>query len=582
MMNSIYGFVFLFLGVSLSADTILSLRTASEIVAGEDALVAIEYEATAERDIQIRYMLEDSPWTSFGRATIRVESGERRVVAKVPVASDTPITGRKFKFAAAIVPVSGQIEDRLHASQQHNLKTVKGSEFFTLFPLEYKGGIRNPMKGFRPEANRMSFNKEYATVTRCYIRWNDIENSEADTIQMIKDYCNHKWLEFEDAGVKVIPRVYLDWNKEEGNEYWPEDMEVGDFTSKQFKARVTRLIHRLGECWDNDPRVAWIQVGIIGFWGEHHNPSPSEQIQKVIGDAFKSAFKNKMAIVRHPGEFLDYEMGIYWDSWAHIQQIEKSQQGAGIKVLNDATERWKTRPIEGEVAYDWGRFQEQPGDNPNDTLSDPIHRNFLIESVRDLHCSGLGWVANYDQSNAAASAGASEVQQAFGYRFEMLEFNASRRVNHGENLEIDFSVLNTGSAPFYENWPVELSLLDPRTHEVVVSSILRDIDIRKWMPGSHWSRDSNSYETPAEVNVSRARIPVPQSVPVGEYLLAISILDPAGNKPSVRFAIENYHKSGRHPLMRIGVGVTVKEGHVLASDSFDDLMDSPRLPYLME
>ena len=65
----------------------------------------------------------------------------------------------------------------------------------------------------------------------------------------------------------MIPRVYLDWDSATNNEYWPADLQSGDWTSQQFKDRVVRLIGRLGEVWDNDPRVAWVQTGIIGYWG---------------------------------------------------------------------------------------------------------------------------------------------------------------------------------------------------------------------------------------------------------------------------------------------------------------------------
>jgi hypothetical protein len=41
-------------------------------------------------------------------------------------------------------------------------------------------------------------------------------------------------------------------------------------------------------------------LAIIGFWGEHHNPSPDERMQKILGDAYTKAFKNKLVVVRHP------------------------------------------------------------------------------------------------------------------------------------------------------------------------------------------------------------------------------------------------------------------------------------------
>jgi lysophospholipase L1-like esterase len=110
----------------------------------------------------------------------------------------------------------------------------------------------------------------------------------------------------------------LDWNSRPGNEYWPADMKAGDYSSEQFKTRLRRLIQRLGQCWDNDPRVAWVQMGIIGCWGEHRSPSPTTEIQQLMGEEFTAAFHNKKVLVRHPWqEFTKYDFGGYWDSWAH-------------------------------------------------------------------------------------------------------------------------------------------------------------------------------------------------------------------------------------------------------------------------
>jgi hypothetical protein len=174
------------------------------------------------------------------------------------------------------------------------------------------------------------------------------------------DQQHGKWHE---VNLKVIPRVYLHWSRDT-QKYWPADMKADDYSSEQFKRRVLRLVARLGECWDNDPRVAFIQMGLIGKWGEHHSPDVSPEMQKLLGDAFTRAFPNKKVMVRHPWDFKDYGFGIYWDSFAHPGQMKS--HGAGIEKISPA---WKTAPIGGEVAYDWGNFKAQLGDKPDDTVT---------------------------------------------------------------------------------------------------------------------------------------------------------------------------------------------------------------------
>jgi len=443
-------------------------------------------------------------------------------------------------------------------------------------PTEYPGALRNPFKGFRPDTNPRAFKHEYATITRCYLKWNDLENDESDGIDKIREVCNRRWKDVEKHNIKVIPRVYLDWDKKTGNEYWPADMKTGDYSSEQFVRRAKRLIRRLGECWDEDPRVAWVQLAIIGFWGEHHNPSPDERMQKILGDAYTEAFKNKLVVVRHPWEFTDYEFGIHWDSWAHIQQYNK--HGKGIAELNERTGRWKIRPIEGEVAYDWGRYHEQPGSSPNDTLGDPEHRNWLINVIRELHCSGLGWVANYNPSDAKARAGAEEVQKAFGYRFVIDEVRYPAELATDKEFTVTFTVRNTGSAPFYYNWPVELSLLVGDSKVVAWKHKFDNVDIRKWLPGDKWNADRQAYEIAPQTHRVSGTFNLGGKSQPRQYILALAILDPAGMKPTVRFAIENYITGGYHPIGLVGVGKAPAKPELSPAD-FDDQARDPTLRY---
>lgn len=231
-----------------------------------------------------------------------------------------------------------------------------------------------------------------------------------------------------------------------------------------------------------------------------------------------------------------------------------NSHGAGLAGMTD---RWRTALIGGEAAYDWGNSCVQPGDSPTDTVADPTHRLPFIDSIRALHCTQLRWVADYDEGNRAARAGGEEVQRAFGYRFVVTEARFPRRIEPGSPFEVAFDVVNTGSAPFYEDWPVELSLLDPATGLLVWRAIFRDTRIRQWMPGEGWNATpgARAFSQAPQVNTVKETFTLERSVPQGEYLMALAVLDPAGNLPSLRFAIKNYLNGGRHPLGRVGVGV---------------------------
>ena len=389
-------------------------------------------------------------------------------------------------------------------------------------------------------------------------------------MERIIEVCNRKWSGVGDINVKIIPRVYLDWDSEPGNEYWPSDMDTWDYSSYEFEQRVTRLVKRLGKVWDEDPRIAWIQMGIIGYWGEHHHPSPSLRQQEMLGDLFTEAFKNKKVLVRQPfEEFLDYPFGWYWDSFAHWDQIGSQ----AVPMINNCPDRWKTVPIEGETAYNWGDYQIQPGDNPNVTLKDPVHREWLISYIRTLHCTALGWVADFDYYNPEVLAGAEEVQRAFGYRYLLKEVTYPARINADEPFSVSFKVENTGSAPFYYDWPVELRLLDPETRVTKWKQVFNYVDIRTWMPGDDWGNGIKAYRIEPEIVSNTDTFQVDGSLEKGEYILALAILDPGGMVPAVKLATRQYFEGGIHPVGFIGldtlVGSTVLDGVIFDNPAED-------------
>ena len=404
----------------------------------------------------------------------------------------------------------------------------------TLKPKEFEGALNNPLKGFRPGLNTAkSGNHPYSLVVREYIKWNEIERNENDSIEQIIKFCNQKWSGVANKNIKIIPRVYLDWDEIVGNEYWPKDMKTGDYTSEEFNQRLTRLVKRLGKVWDNDPRIAWIQMGIIGYWGEQHHPTPNLWQQKLLGDLFTEAFKNKKVLVRTPYEtFRDYSFGWYWDSFAHWNQITSQ----ATPMMANCPDRWKVSPIEGECAYNWGDYAIQPGDSPNVTLKDPQHRKWLINYIRKLHCTALGWVADFDLYNSQVLAGAEEVQKAFGYRYILKEVTYPGEIKNNQPFTVSFSVENTGSAPFYYDWPVELRLLDPDTHQVKWKRLFRNVDIRTWMPGENWNDNIQAYATIASIINNTDTFQIDSTVLKGKYILALSILDPAGMVPAIKFA----------------------------------------------
>jgi hypothetical protein len=463
-----------------------------------------------------------------------------------------------------------------------SLGTSVEDGWVTVIPAEFQGAINNPLKGFR------DYKKNgYGLVERLYIKWNDIEVGADDTVERIIAHTNKitetKGKRFEDLNVKLVPRVYLDWDGSTGKQHWPADLHTFDYDSPAFQERLRRLVAKLGQAWDDDPRVFAVQMGLIGYWGEHHNPAPTAEQRRLLVEAFQTAFKHKPVLVRHNDpEFMQAGFGIYYDTFATITREPPGgpKQQFPWQATHVYRDIWKRAPIEGEVEYNWQqRDSAKPKDTfgltPDETMTVPAYRRYMIDKIRRYHASYLGWINNYNDSDSEVLAGAAELQRAFGYRFVLDSAGYPLAVQPGKELTVKLTARNTGSAPFYLDWPVAVGLLDPATKKPVWSAPLAGIDIRKWLPGEDWDSTAFAYRRPAVVHREEGRVTLPQSITPGQYILALAILDRQGGMmPSARFAMVNYFRGGWHPLGFIGVGVTPEEAALknanFDSPAFDD------------
>lgn len=472
----------------------------------------------------------------------------------------------------------------------------------TVKPKEYQNALRNPMKGFRLNLiDAGNHNYKYTTIVRHYIKWNEIENNASDGVQKLIDYSNSKWSHLPELNVKVIPRVYVDWDKDSDNEYWPSDiltmtgMKSDDpdlWKSQIVKDRIEKLIYKMGVAWDNDPRVAWVQTGLIGYWGEQENPVgvDEEGYGALLGAAFDSAFHNKKLVVRNQNHWDSegYYWGTYWDSYAHPVQYSVKTKIAELNTHG----RYLTEIVEGEVAYNWGEeiFDPVFGGEPEITLNSTVYTNNMVDEIKELHCTGLGWISSYLDINSGVNvnldsihAHANLIQKAFGYRYLLTEFTCKSHVNKSELLNVSFKVKNAGSAPFYEDWPVVVVIIDEKTKQIAYQEIIPDIDIRRWLPGDKFNYHTRAYIQPASEYSIDASIFIPDNLPTGQYMIGISILEPFSMSPGIFFAIENFlAKSQTQPLMRIGIGENLNGDSFIAPEIFDDPLNDDKRYYTTE
>ncbi|MFF3503316.1 DUF4832 domain-containing protein [Streptomyces sp. NPDC003247] len=517
----------------------------------------------------------------------------------------SPLSRRTLGRLAAASLVSAGIgaSTRAHAADSKRVQMV---------PAEYSGALKNPLMGLVAkdffvnttdpacaEDQPLDY-MPWATMVMTYIPWDHLEDDADDSVEKISAYLDQRWRgkdssgvwrPYEEYGIKVIPRLYLRFPAETsgntgsfyglGGDHWPADLSAGDFTSSAFDARLNRMIQRLGTLWDDDPRVAYIQMGVFGTWGEQHGTAQPPNLETY----FNQYFLNKHVQIRYynKSQWSDYtKFGHYNDS---------------IGDLTTAP-NWASKPIGGEPAYDYNGFTVH-GYNTRETYLDEDYTNNTANLVRSAHAVYLTWAGDYSYGSrwtswdaegaraayladkATIDSGAEKLQKELGYRYVISSFSYPKRIDPGVPFDVSFTVKNTGSAPMYYNWPVQVSLKDPTTGQIVWSDTFADTDITTWQPGSgypafdkkksgSWSEAVASYSTPPAEHTETGTFTVPSTVPKPKtYIIQLAVLDPGGNVPSLRFAMQNYTQGGYHPMGQVGVGKTPSRT-VIDPSFFDD------------
>lgn len=455
--------------------------------------------------------------------------------------------------------------------------------------------LKNPLKGFMVYPNAQS-PRTFPSLYKRPIAWNSIEKNISDGVAKIRTYSNEHLFystvtrkRVEEENIKSIPIVIL--KKHRSDDFSPDDMNISehDNQTEVFADRVKNLVEKLGRAWDEDPRIGFIYMGIVGTWGEQFDPNVSPMMAKVLGDSFQRAFPHKKVLVRLPGYFNEsylsthnyrylwktydggFTFGMYWDAFAWEKELTNALDTQGVIE----TPMWKTDPMLGEVAFNvdsdyiYNSFSESSkySDDPiHDTLTHTDSLEYIKDYIRITHATALSWISDYNANDAAENRAAHTLQKIMGYRFVLKNATFTKEINASRKLHIKFHVKNVGSAPFYYRWPLEASLLDMQTHQVVWHGIFSSTDIRNWFPGDKWNRDTKHYTVPAQTYTVEQTFTLPEEIDRGEYILALSINDPSGDKPSVRFANKRYLKGGWTPLEVVGIESNVTKC-LPASDS---------------
>jgi hypothetical protein len=329
------------------------------------------------------------------------------------------------------------------------------------------------------------------------------------------------------------------------------DTYVPDWNDADFHERLERLTIELGKRYNGDPRVAWVDVGFFGNWGEWHMwpflesyPRPegakkaTEASKQRIIDAMASAF-NRTQLIMGSEEIapLLYALRTYptmgWrrDSLGDTHFTE----GAGMRRLREDpegwalfTERWKTAPIITEFI------------SPNDQ-TDPHVYELATKQVKEFHVSMVsnGNTLPWDSLSQAGQTTFLQLQEQIGYSYALTEVTMLAPLQVGKPLTLQAGWHNIGNAPTYEPWQIMFQLRNPTT-QTLVWETPSHFDLRQLLPGENGQQWEDTFT-------------LPTGLAAGSYEFVVQVRDPAGQRVPMALALSGLQTDRSYILGTINV-----------------------------
>jgi len=226
-----------------------------------------------------------------------------------------------------------------------------------------------------------------------------------------------------------------------------------DWTHAELKRFSLEFYTKFAERYDNDPRLAFIQIG-FGLWAEYHIYSgPFELGVTFPSKAFQEEFFRHLdtTFVQTPfscsidaaddtyspfeenPELLDIHFGNFDDSFMHNGFGEPGNYNTESWNFF-GRDRYKTSPAGGEFSYYSTYDQQHVLDWPDGPYGKPYE--YFAE---DFH---ITYINGNDQPNYQTTARIKQASMASGYQFKIVSFKTKS----------DSSVVvvkNSGVAPIY-------------------------------------------------------------------------------------------------------------------------------------
>ena len=244
--------------------------------------------------------------------------------------------------------------------------------------------------------------------------------------------------------IVALPDYKTTTGKSEG-----KSTEFPDWTHPELKRFTLEFFERFSERYDQDPRIAFVQVG-FGLWAEYHiydgpmilgKTFPSKEYQSQFVQHLSKVLKQTpwmISVDAADSDLAPFEdnplllalpFGLFDDSFNHKKHAKENEPNWNVF----GSERWKRAPTGGEFSF----FAKV--DQTKALAEKGPHGTSFEKQAAKFHISFMIGDSQPEYQSADRIRTAS---QACGYRFCVTEFKTN-------DTRSRISICNQGIAPIY-------------------------------------------------------------------------------------------------------------------------------------
>ena len=431
-------------------------------------------------------------------------------------------------------------------------------------PAALSGPITNPGTGIANFHQGQLSNAQYPDTGIEYERfyWSDIEPVEGQfNFALVDDAfrfaANHQpamnvglrfmVLDGPESGSK-IPTWLI--NKGVKGVWTPDHKTFApDLDDPIFLEYSTRLLKAFGKRYDRNVNLAYVDIGMVGSWGEWHNsnfpdmkpleerykPAQLEKYVKMHFDAFPKTPKVMLigggknlatAVKRGAGWRADCfgDWRNFSTTWNHMEDDYPPRLEAAQATYYGFNDAWKRSHISLEICgymKEWQTIQHY--------TVEEVQRSF--DWAEAQHASTINLKSS--EVPAAYRAIVDKALTKLGYRFRLASLSHNSVVRRGRTLTLNSKWINEGVAPVYLKYDLAYRLVDD-ANNVMAQGPAPD-DIRTWLPGEH----STNYQ-----------LALPSTLARGQYFIEVAMLDGKG-KARINLANEGKQSDGWYRVSQV-------------------------------